>query len=140
MDTLSTPTGYLATALILLAALIPLLHRAFLRRRALPASRPISFHVLLGLAAAAAALLHTFAVLPALGSPAAIRGGMIALAPGTIAFFLLFAHVGVGLRLRDPRLRNRVRIRRWHVVLASSIAVTVIAHITALVLAGAGPS
>ena len=57
---------------------------------------------------------------------------MTALAPGTAAFFLLFAHVGIGLRLRDPRLRDRVRIRRWHVILALAIATTVAAHVIAL--------
>jgi hypothetical protein len=89
----------------------------------------------LGFAVAAIALAHAFAILPALGSPEAIRGGMTALAPGTAAFFLLFAHIGVGLRLRDPRLRERPRVRRWHVALASGIVVTVAAHVVALAIA-----
>ncbi|MGO8997101.1 MAG: hypothetical protein ACLQVI_27615 [Polyangiaceae bacterium] len=133
MDDLASLSGWLGAALIVAAALVPLGHRAFVHRRALPTSRTIGGHVLLGFATTAVALLHTFAVIPALGSPAAIRGGMAALAPATAAFFLLFAHVGVGLRLRDPRLRGRVKIRRWHVALALTIAATVAAHVVVLV-------
>ena len=88
--------------------------------------------MVLGLTATSMALLHTFAAVAALGSPAAIRGGMTALVPATAAFFLLFAHIGVGLRLRNARLRARVKVRRWHVILAMTIAATVAAHITAL--------
>jgi hypothetical protein len=135
VDDLASWTGWLGAALIVVTAFVPLGHRVFLHRRAVPTSRTIHGHVVLGLATSTVALLHTFAVIPALGSPAAIRGGMIALAPATAAFFLLFAHVGVGLRLRNPRLRERARARRWHVVLAMAIAATVAAHVTALLLA-----
>jgi hypothetical protein len=135
VDDLASSSGWLGAALIIAAAFVPVAHRIFRHRRAAPTSRTINGHVVLGFLTTAVALLHTFAVIPALGSPAAIRGGMTALAPGTAAFFLLFAHVGVGLRLRNPRLGERVRIRRWHVVLAVAIAVTVAAHITGLVLA-----
>ncbi len=92
-------------------------------------------HVVVGFGASIAALLHTFAVLPALGSPASIRGGMGALGPGAVAVFLLFAHVGVGLQLRGKALRGRVRLRRRHVALALAIAVTVGVHVVALVRA-----
>jgi len=135
VDRLAWGSAWLGAALIVAAALVPLGHRVLVRRRAVPESRAISGHVVLGLAATAMAVLHTFAVVPELGSPAAIRGGMAALAPATVAFFLLFAHVGVGLRLRNPRLRGRVRIRRWHVALATAIVVAVAAHVTALLLA-----
>ncbi len=131
---LASTTGWLAAALILTAALVPLAHRLFAQRRAIPTSRTITTHLVLGLSATAMALLHTFATLPSLGSPAAIRGGMTAILPAIVAFFVLFAHVGVGLRLRNPRLRDRVRIRRLHVAFALTIAVTVAAHVTALVL------
>jgi hypothetical protein len=134
VDDLASWSGWLGAALIIAAAFVPLGHRVFVRRRAVPTSGAIQGHVILGFAATAVALLHAFAVIPALGSPAAIKGGMTALAPATAAFFLLFAHVGVGLRLRNPRLRERVRTRRWHVVLAVAIAATVAAHVTALVL------
>jgi hypothetical protein len=135
VDDLASWSGWLGAALIIAAASVPLGHRALVRRRAVPTSGTIHGHVILGFAVTAVALLHAFAVIPALGSPTAIRGGMTALAPAAAAFFLLFAHVGVGLRLRNPRLRERVRTRRWHVVLAIAIAATVAAHITALVLA-----
>ena len=134
MDRLALFSAWLGAALIVAAAVVPLGHRVLVRRRAVPESTTISGHVLLGLAATAMAVLHTFAVVPELGSPAAIRGGMLALAPATLAFFLLFAHVGVGLRLRNPRLRGRPRIRRWHVALATAIVVAVAAHVTVLLL------
>jgi cytochrome b561 len=135
VDDLASRSGWLGAALIIAAAFVPLGYRVLEHRRAAPTSRAIHAHVVLGFATTAVALLRTFAVIPSLGSPAAIRGGMTALAPATAAFFLLFAHVGVGLRLRNPRLRERVSTRRWHVVLAVAIAGTVAAHVTALVLA-----
>lgn len=135
MDDLASWSGWLGAALIVSAAFVPLGHRIVTRVRAAPGSRTITGHVVLGFAATAMGLLHALAALPALGSPAAIRGGMTALVPGAAAFFVLFAHVGVGLRLRNPRLRGRVRIRRWHVVLALTIAATVAAHVFALVRA-----
>ncbi len=98
-----------------------------------PARARSTGHVALGLGATALALLHTFGVLPALGSSAAIRGGMGALGPGTVAFFLLFAHVGVGLKLRDPKLKSRAKVRRTHVALAIGIAVAVATHVAVLV-------
>jgi hypothetical protein len=128
----ASSSGWIALAFIVAAACVPLGHRAFAHRRAAPGSRAITGHLALGLAATATALLHTFSILPSLGSPAAIRGGMSALAPAALAFFLLFAHVGVGLRLRDPRLRDRVKVRRRHVALAIAIAVTVAAHVVIL--------
>jgi hypothetical protein len=136
VDLLASRSGWLAAMLVVAAALIPLGHRALLRRRAAPGSRLMGGHVVIGLGASIAALLHTFAVLPALGSPASIRGGMTALAPATAAFFLLFAHVGVGLRLRGKVVRDRVRLRRQHFALAIAIVVTVAAHVVALVRAG----
>ncbi len=135
MDDLAKWSGWLDAALIVAAALVPLGHRLLARRRAVPMSRTIAGHITFGLAATAIALLHTFAALPALGSPAAIGGGMTALVPAAAAFFLLFAHVGVGLRLRNPQLRGRARIRRWHVALALAISTMVAAHVTALILA-----
>jgi hypothetical protein len=135
VDPLASRSGWIAAMLVVAAALVPLGHRAFLRRRAAPASRVMGGHVVIGLAASIAALLHTFVVLPALGSPASIRGGMSALGPAAAAFFLLFAHVGVGLRLRGRVVRDRVRLRRRHLALALAIVVTVAAHVVALVRA-----
>jgi len=135
LDDLASFSGWLGVALLLAAAFVPLGYRIFRRRRAAPTSRTIHGHVVLGFVTAAVALLHTFAVIPALGSPAAIRGGMTALAPGTAAFFLLFAHVGIGLRLRNPRLVERVTTRRRHVIVAVAIAATVAAHVIGIALA-----
>jgi hypothetical protein len=132
VDDLSFWSGWTAASLVVAAALVPLGHRLFVRRRAAPASPVTSGHVLVGFGAALAALLHAFAVLPALGSPASIRGGMIALGPAAAGFFLLFAHVGVGLKLRGKAVRDRVRLRRRHVALALAIAVTVGVHVIAL--------
>ena len=133
--TISTLSGWFAVALVLLAASFPLGHRLWAHRRATPPSRTIKVHVALGLSAAAAALIHTLSVLPALGAPAVVGAGMLSLAPASAAFFLLFAHVGVGLQLRNPRLRDRTAKRRLHVALAISIVVTVAAHVVALLRA-----
>jgi hypothetical protein len=122
--------------LVVAAALVPLGHRALLRRRAAPASRVMDGHVVIGLCASLAALLHTLVALPALGSPASIRGGMSALGPAAAAFFLLFAHVGVGLRLRGKATRDRARLRRRHLALALAIIVAVAAHVVALLGVG----
>ena len=53
---------------------------------------------------------------------------MEALGPGALAFLLLVAHMGVGLRLRNPKLRDRARVRRTHLGLATSITIVVAAH------------
>jgi len=129
---LATWTGWVATALLVTAAALPLVNRLLSGRRAPPDSRLMGVHVLLGFGTTAAALAHTMAVLPSLGSPAAVAGGMLALAPAALAFFLLAAHVGVGLQLRSPRLRERVRKRRQHALIAIGIAAMVAVHVIAL--------
>jgi hypothetical protein len=55
-----------------------------------------------------------------------------ALLPGVLAVFLLVAHVGLGLRLRQPHLRDRARLRRAHLIVAATIACAVSAHVLAL--------
>ncbi len=132
MDPLASRSGWLAAILVVAAALVPIGYHAFRRRRAAPDSRAMNGHAVIGVSAAIAAFLHTFVVLPALGSPASIRGGMVALGPAAAAFFLLFAHVGVGSRLRARVVRDRVRLRRRHVGLALAIVVAVVAHVAAL--------
>ncbi|HVH43451.1 MAG TPA: hypothetical protein VM925_13950, partial [Labilithrix sp.] len=119
-----------------LAALVPAVQRIRVGKRAAPGSAPIRHHVTIGLATAALAFLHTMAVLPALGSPAAIGGGVFALLPAGAAFFLLIAHAGLGLQLRDPKLKDRVRKRRLHTTTAVLIVVTVTIHIVMLMRAG----
>lgn len=124
--------GWIAAGCILLAGLVPLVYRLRAGKRAVPGSTPISAHVVIGLGVALIALVHTLAVLGALGSEGAIDAGAIALAPGAAGFFLLFAHVGVGLRLREPKLRDRPSKRRTHVITASLIVIATLVHVLAL--------
>jgi hypothetical protein len=129
---LSSSTGWCTVALFLLAATIPLTHRAFRGRRAAPDTRLMQGHALVGLGTTFVALAHTMTILPAMGSPAAVAGGTIALAPGVLAVFMLCAHVGVGLQLRRRQLKDRARKRRTHVIIATGIAVAVLGHVLAL--------
>jgi cytochrome b561 len=132
MVPLSLASGWLAASLVLSAGGVPVIHRVLFHRRAATDSPPMRAHVVLGLVTATFALGHTLTVLPSLGSPAAVGGGSAALAPGAIAFFLLFAHVGLGLQLRAPRLRDRAKKRRLHGVFAASIVALAAAHVIAL--------
>jgi formate-dependent nitrite reductase membrane component NrfD len=130
MDSLGAITGWLALAVIAIAALLPLVTRVSLGRRAAPDSRPTRIHVVAGIAAAAFSLVHTLAAIPALGEPVAIEAGNLALAAGALAFFVIVAHVGIGLQLRDVKLRDRVKKRRLHVITASLIVLVVGVHAT----------
>src|SRR4051812_3694837 len=121
--------GWLAVALILLSASLPLGFRLRAKKRASPDSKPIRTHVWLGISTSVVAFAHSVFVLPGLGSPAAVEGGVGALLPGVAAFFILMAHSGVGLQLRDVRLRDRPRKRRLHIATAIAIVVTVAAHV-----------
>lgn len=129
---MSAYSGWLAVLLIVLAATVPLAYRAREKRRAAPVSPSITWHVALGSAAAAVAFVHTLVALPALGTPQAIGGGATALIPAGGAFFVLVAHAGIGLQLRNPKLRDRTTKRRIHVTTAITIALAVTAHVTAL--------
>ena len=124
--------GWVAVALIVAAAIVPLGYRAREKKRAAPDSGAIRLHVVLGLAVAVVALVHTLAVLGSLGSEGAVEAGMIAFVPGVLGFFILFAHVGVGLRLREPKLRDRASKRRTHLATAIAIAVATAMHVIAL--------
>lgn len=126
--TLAFVSGWLAVAAIVFSVLVPIVQRVRFGKRAAPGSPSIRLHVLVGLSTAALAFAHTFVVIPQLGSPAATAGGMAALLPAGAAFFLLVAHAGLGLQLRDPKLRDRARKRRMHTVTAILIAVTVAMH------------
>ena len=125
-------SGWLAVGLIVLAAMMPLAHRIVARRRAAPDSSTTRVHFAIGTLAAAVAFAHTLVVLPALGSPGAVGGGMAALLPGGAAFFLLVAHAGIGLQLREPRLKGRVAKRRTHVATALAIAAAIGVHVLVL--------
>ncbi len=125
-------SGWLATLAIVIAASIPLGTRLRLGKRAAPHSTPIRMHVMLGLVTSAFAFIHTLLVIPALGSPAATGGGMVAIAPAGLAFVLLVAHAGLGLQLRDEKLKTRGKTRRSHAMTAAAIAIAVTIHIAAL--------
>jgi hypothetical protein len=108
-------TGWLAVAAIVLAALVPLLHRLRLGRRADLRSRSVSSHVALGLAAFGASFVHPLTSVLALGSAGAMSGGDLGLALGGLAFVVLVAHTGLGLRLRDAEAQGaRRRARAAH--------------------------
>lgn len=129
---ISVVSGWIGVALVVIAAAMPTVARLRLGRRAAPDSQVIRGHVLAGLATSAAAFLHALTILPSLGTAEAVNGGLLALGAGAVAFFVLFAHVGVGLQLRNPALRGRVKKRRTHVATAVIIAVFVAAHVVLL--------
>lgn len=126
--------GWLVVGLIVVAAMLPLRKR-FAGERATPDSPTIRSHVAFGLSVALLALLHSIAVLGALGSSSAIGAGTWSFAAGAVAFFVLFAHVGVGLQLREPKLKRRADKRRTHLTTALIIAVAVSIHVGLLRLA-----
>ena len=73
-----------------------------------------------------------------LGSERATAGGNLAILPGCAAFLIVIAHVGLGLQLRDVRLRDRARKRRGHLTTAIAIVIAGGVHVRgALVTAGA---
>jgi hypothetical protein len=124
--------GWLAVLSIVFSASIPIGIRLKTQRRAAPDSPPIRLHVLLGTATTLLAFVHTLAALSNLGSSAAIGGGNLALMTGGIAFMIVIAHAGIGLQLRDVKLKDRVRQRRRHVATAIAISVVAIAHVVLL--------
>src|SRR5688572_9342046 len=115
-------SGWLVVALIVAAVAIPLAVRLRHGRRAAPDSQPTRVHVVLGLCAASMAFGHTLAAVLALGSPQAVGGGLLALGAGAAAFVILLAHTGLGLQLRDVKLKRRAEKRRAHVTTAVLIA------------------
>jgi len=125
-------SGWLATLAIVVAAVIPLGMRLRIGKRPAPTSEAIRTHVILGFVTSAFAFGHTLLVVPALGSPAATGGGMMAIAPAGLAFVLLVAHAGLGLQLRDEKLRQRAKTRRSHATTAVAIAIAVTVHIALL--------
>jgi hypothetical protein len=125
-------SGYLAVVVIVAAGLIPVGVRVKLGRRAAPDSGITRTHVALGSAAACFAFLHTLLALPALGDPAATSGGSLALLPAAFAFLVVVSHAGVGLQLKDTRLKDRPKKRRIHLTTALLIVVSVAIHIVLL--------
>jgi len=128
-------TGWVAAGLILVAGLVPIGHRLRAGKRAAVASPTNKVHVVIGLVTAAIAFLHTLLSVLALGSPSAVAVGDLALAAGGLAFLVLIAHTGLGLQLRDPKLRGRVEKRRSHTITALLIVAAVAAHAVLLLTA-----
>lgn len=132
---LAAVTGWIAAGSIVGAGLVPLVQRLRAGKRGAPGSPPVRLHVTFGFVTSSVAFGHTLTVVPALGSEAATAGGMMALLPGGLAFFLLVAHAGLGLQLRRDKLRDRVAKRRAHTFTALSIATMVAWHAVALLRA-----
>lgn len=127
-------TGWVAFAVIVVAAAIPTLHHLFLARRASPLSRTLQWHAGVGALAGVFVFVHAGTAMGALGDPSVVRAGNLAIFPALLAAFLVVAHVGVGLRLRSPRLRARVRLRRTHAAFATTILAAALAHVVALIV------
>ena len=121
--------GWIAAWSIVVAAAIPVGVHLRQRKRAAPDSAPIRLHVVIGTVTALVAFGHTLAALADLGSSAAIGGGFLALMTGGVAFTIVIAHAGIGLQLRNVRLRDRARQRKRHVGTAIAIATVVAAHV-----------
>ncbi len=128
-------TGWLTIALIVGAVLLPIGQRIRTGKRAAPDSRVTRTHVIFGVSVVVIAFVHTLAIVPNLGSPSAVAGGMLALLPGGIAFFLLMAHAGIGFQLRNVKLRDRAQKRRTHLMTATAIGIAAAVHVVTLLRA-----
>jgi hypothetical protein len=128
-------SGWLALALVALAASLPLLFRLREHKRATPDSSTVRAHVWLGLATSMTAFLHTGLALPELGSEAAVGGGTLAFFAGALAFVVMIAHAGLGLGLRSLKLKDRAARRRRHATTAAVLAAVVLVHVLLLLRA-----
>jgi hypothetical protein len=128
-------TGWITVALIVFAALFPIVYRIVRHKRAALTAAPTRWHVVAGTAVVVFAFVHSVGIVTDLGSPAAIVGGMVALLAGGVAFFLLMIHAGLGLQLRNPKLRDRIKKRSMHTTTATAIVVTVAVHVVLLMRA-----
>lgn len=128
-------SGWLTAACIAVAALVPLVYRLRNKRRPAPESKPIALHVALGGGVAALAFTHALFSLFALGSESTVESGDLALAAGGGAIFVLVAHAGIGLQLKNPKIRDRTTKRRVHVGTATTIVILVIVHAALLLRA-----
>lgn len=125
-------SGWVILIVVAIAALLPLVRRIRDGKRAALGSSTLSAHVVVGLTTSALAFVHTLLALPALGSPSAIGAGVGGLLAGALAFCVLVAHAGIGLQLRQPKLRKRESKRRTHVVTAIGITLAAAIHVLAL--------
>ena len=122
-------SGWAILMAVAVAALLPLVRRALDEKRPAIGSPTLSWHVAVGLTTSALAFLHTLLALPALGSSEAIGAGVGGLLAGALAFCVLIAHAGIGLQLRQPKLRKREAKRRTHVITAVGIVVAATVHV-----------
>lgn len=129
-------SGWLAAALVPLAALIPLIVRLQRGKRAAPGEAPMRIHVAIGLVVAGTSFVHTLLAVLALGSPQAIAAGELAMGMGALAFVILLSHTGLGLQLRQQKLRRRSNKRRQHVITATLITLAIGLHAGLLLTAG----
>ena len=127
-------SGWVTIAFIFVAACLPLGHWLYKGRRASPQSQLTSIHVTIGAIVALTAFVHSLLAVLSLGTSQAIGAGDLGLALGGAGVFVLMAHIGIGLSLRKPKVRNRPAIRARHRLTALTIAVLAIAH-TAIIWA-----
>jgi hypothetical protein len=125
-------SGWAILVAVAIAALLPLVRRALDAKRPPLGSQTLRIHVVVGLTTSALAFAHTLLALPALGSSEAIGAGVGGLLAGALAFCVLVAHAGIGLQLRQPKLRKRESKRRTHVITAIGITLAAAAHVVAL--------
>ncbi len=133
--TISTLSGWATITLITAAGLVPLVARMQAKKRLPADSAPTRTHVLLGMCVCIVCFLHTGVALPNVGAPGAAAGGMLAMIPASLGFALLIAHAGLGLQLRRPKLKDRIRKRRMHTVTASVIFLAACTHVAAIMTA-----
>ncbi len=133
---LASVSGWIATSLMIGAAVVPVAQRLLRGKRAELGSASVTMHFLIGLTAAGLGFLHPLTAVFALGSPEAVGGGVLALGFGGLAFVVLLAHTGLGLKLRDPKLKKRPSSRRAHVATAVTILLLVGAHVVACLTGG----
>lgn len=129
-------SGWITTACVLVAGGVPVIYRLRHARRPTPDSSTTGIHVALGGSVAGLAFAHALLSVFSLGSSSAIESGDLALAFGGAALFVLVAHAGIGLQLRNPKLRDRTRKRRIHALTASTVLALVAAHAILLLRAG----
>ena len=121
-------TGWVAMGLVVIAAVVPLGYRLWRRRRPAPRSPTISWHVIVGIGTALAAFVHAVVGVTSMGSERSIAAGNLPFAAGAAAVLVLMAHVGIGLQLRDPKLKLRPQLRRRHVITAITIGAFTLIH------------
>lgn len=125
---LTGASGWVLVLLLPLTIALPFVLRRRTRRTADegPAGGRWRLHYWLGYGIAALAAAH--AVVPT-STGLALRANAAGLYLATAALLLVFIQVFVGLLLREPSLRNRPVMRRWHFWGMAGIVVLALGHI-----------